>query len=86
MFSVTYIPGVYLSHKDGSDANEVTISSFPSFNSIHDITKLKCSINWVSQKVFQTHFEFQQRYGSVKILKKLHKRGIRLVNEQFHVL
>lgn len=32
----------------------------------------------LSQKVFQTHLEFQQRYGSIKIAKTLNKRGIKV--------
>jgi len=32
----------------------------------------------LSQEVLQTHLEFKQRYGSVKIAKTLNKRGIRV--------
>jgi putative transposase len=32
----------------------------------------------LSQKILQTHLEFKQRYGSVKIAKTLNKRGIKV--------
>ncbi|WP_339164443.1 IS3 family transposase [Siminovitchia sp. FSL W7-1587] len=32
----------------------------------------------LSQKIFQTHLEFKQRYGSIKIAKTLNKRGIKV--------
>jgi len=35
----------------------------------------------LTQKILQTHLEFKQRYGSVKIAKTLNKRGVK-VNER----
>ncbi|MEH6889414.1 IS3 family transposase [Bacillus sp. JJ864] len=32
----------------------------------------------LSQEIFQTHLEFKQRYGSVKIAKTLNKRGVKV--------
>ncbi len=32
----------------------------------------------LSQKIFQTHLEFKQRYGSIKIAKTLNKRGLKV--------
>lgn len=32
----------------------------------------------LSQKVLQTHLEFEQRYGSVKIAKTLNKHGVKV--------
>ncbi len=32
----------------------------------------------LSQKIFQTHLEFNQRYGSIKIAKTLNKRGVKV--------